>query len=344
MTTVRINYGPKLIAHLIQEGRLNEDFFLVDVGASCGLDTLWKVFGDHFRAIGFDPIVHEIDRLKAAETNPKIHYECAFVGRKEAERDRPTSTLETPWFPRTTAALYQEISKKDYAQEVFNQGQEIVHSDKSIDLDSFIKPDEYQAVDFLKIDTDGHDFAVLQGAENLLKEGGVLGLSVETNLQGYYDDQANTFSNVDQFLRQLGFTLFDLDIWRYSRSALPRTFYYDIPAQTQGGQAMWAEAVYFRDLSCPSYSDEWGFDASEQKILKLASLFELYGMPDCAVELLIAGSGQYPALSDPKFLDMLTPTLHGENYSYQQYVQIFRQQPEVFFPGYEKTCSEKRIA
>lgn len=53
---------------------------LVDVGCSGGLDPGWRIFGDRLAAVGFDPAVGEIQRLTAAEINPKVRYVNGFVG------------------------------------------------------------------------------------------------------------------------------------------------------------------------------------------------------------------------------------------------------------------------
>ena len=73
----------------------------------------------------------------------------------------------------------------------------------------------------------------------------MLGLGVEVQFHGPVSSEANLFSNVDRFLRGFGFGLFDLDVHRYSRGALPAEFVYDLPAQTTTGQVLWGEAIYF---------------------------------------------------------------------------------------------------
>jgi hypothetical protein len=43
-----------------QRGWLNGiEIFLLDVGASGGIDSFWDQFRPHFRAAGFDPLVNE---------------------------------------------------------------------------------------------------------------------------------------------------------------------------------------------------------------------------------------------------------------------------------------------
>lgn len=181
----------------------------------------------------------------------------------------------------------------DYVKERYNAGAEVVYSDRFLELDEFFEAAERDAVDFVKIDTDGSDYGVLLGAERLLGEGAVLGLSVEMQFHGPLHEHANLFSTIDRWLRARGFSLFDLDVYRYTRAALPGQFVYDIPAQTTNGQVVWGEAVYLRDLGDPEYERMWGREFDDPKIVKLACLFELFGLPDCAAELIL----NYPRLA-----------------------------------------------
>lgn len=58
----------------------NEDFSLVDVGCSGGIDSVWREFGERLAALGFDPSVEQVERLRKQETSSKIRYEAVFVG------------------------------------------------------------------------------------------------------------------------------------------------------------------------------------------------------------------------------------------------------------------------
>ena len=87
----------------------------------------------------------------------------------------------------------------------------------------------------------------------------MLGLAVEVQFHGTVGSDANLFSNVDRYLRGFGFGVFDLEVNRYSRDALPAEFTLDLPAQTVTGQVSWGEAIYFRDLGDPNYESMWDF-------------------------------------------------------------------------------------
>jgi len=66
-------------------------FFLLDVGCSGGIEEHWFAFGDRLRAIGFDPLIAEIDRLSSLNTDPGVVYEAAYVGCREYDRLFPPS-------------------------------------------------------------------------------------------------------------------------------------------------------------------------------------------------------------------------------------------------------------
>ncbi|MEK6233441.1 MAG: FkbM family methyltransferase [Planctomycetales bacterium] len=324
MTTRRMNCRPAFLGHILREQLLTHDFFLVDVGASGGIDPIWRKYGDRLKAVGFDPLIKEVDRLREQEGRGKVRYEAAFVGDHETEK-----APGAHWLHRTSAAAALELKRSDRRREVYNSGLELVFSDRRIELDQFFPRAEWDEIDFLKVDTDGHDFPVLLGAEGLLREGKTLGLCVEANFAGPDDERANVFANIDRFLRRAGFSLFDLDLRRYSRSSLPLPFVHDFPAETHDGQTMWAEAVYFRD---PADPQSGAAEFSEQKTLKLASLFELFGLPDCAAELLLACRDRFPPLSDPRLLNLLTPPLRGQRLSHADYLNAIRQKTKAFHP------------
>ena len=46
----------------------DDDFMLIDVGCSRGIDPAWRSFGGRLRAFGFDASLAEVRRLTEAET------------------------------------------------------------------------------------------------------------------------------------------------------------------------------------------------------------------------------------------------------------------------------------
>jgi len=312
-------------------------FFLLDVGCSGGIEQRWSIFGDALRAIGFDPLVAEVDRLNGANTQAGVSYVPAFVTAHDYERlfprqlrdDRIASKNDDP-FPRVSAVAAQSRAEVSYVQEIFNAGAPVVMSDRTLALDDAVDPSERSHVDFLKIDTDGHDIEAVLGADAIMAAGGVLGLKVEVQLHGALHPYANTFANIDRVLRERGFTLFDLSAYRYSRSHLPAPFVFDIAAQTTSGQVVWGDAIYFRDLGSLDYERMWTYAITPERVLKLACLFDLFDLPDCAAELLVnRGASLQPGLCD-ELLDLLAT---GEPGSYAKRVALFEHDFKAFYPS-----------
>lgn len=111
---------------------------------------------------------------------------------------------------------------------------------------------------------------------------------------------------------------------------MPRPSVYDIPAQTLRGQVSWGEALYLRDLGDPEYGSKWpGFEVTRQpsKLLKLAALFDLFNLQDCAVELLLQYAGVLEATSKVAVDEMLAamvPRVAGHLVSHAQFLDHCR--------------------
>lgn len=336
MTTQNVNPNPQLTRRLLQQTlpRL-EKFTLLDVGCSGGLHPLFHQFGDRLRAVGFDPLIPEVEKLNRENKNPHLAYEAVFVGTlryaelfPDAERAAARSSDFTA---RTSSLRAQKGSTENYQKEHFNSGQELKFAERKIALDDYCRGKDVGQVDFIKIDTDGHDYEVLLSAEGLLSNG-VLGVSVEAPFQGLVHPHANVFCNIDRFLREKGFTLCDLDTFRYARGALPLPFYYDIPAQTRGGALLWGEAVYFRDLADPDYEKKWGVPFWLNDVMVLACLYDLFGLPDCAAELIQRRPEAFDAELRRDYLNLLVPPMITGQLIYDEYVGVFDMHPELWYP------------
>lgn len=276
------------------------DLFVVDVGARGGIGKVWSAFGSRLRAVGFEPLVREVDSLNAQESRPKVRYEAAFVGCEDYGSLCPAEHRTIPFnpFARSSSVRAAACTGGAVASNGPSEDASPVYAGRTLMLDDYFGPDERARIDFLKVDTDGSDFAVLLGARELLRSG-ALGLKVEVQFQGAAHPYANTFANIDIYLRGHGFTLYDVQLFRYSRAALPRAFTSRLMASTVSGQVLSGHALYFRDIAHPDYGRHHPFTVTPERVLKLAALFDLFDLPDCAAELLVNRSG------DPALLDLL---------------------------------------
>jgi len=349
VTDLRILNRPRMTEYVVASDVLaKDDFILIDVGVSSGLDAHWRHFGKHLRAVGFDPWIDECRRLSDAEKNKNVSYVAALVG----------ITDQTHWFhqkvPGEPGRNHREYGPDRIAMDPFVRSSahkvgrasgrweqpSAAMSSTKVQIDTFIRSSDLPHVDFIKIDTDGDDFESLLGCEGIIDSHQVLGFCLESQFHGPVSDRTNTWANIDRFLRSKGFLLFDTSMHRYSRATLPAPFETRIAAQTRFGQLMWGDALYFRDSGAPGYADYWSIHLAPEKLLKLACMFEIHCLPDCAADLIVAHREVLDRIIDTRtLLDFLTPSLNGRQVTYDEYMHAFETRLEQFFPAGFKTGS-----
>lgn len=136
-------------------------------------------------------------------------------------------------------------------------------------------PDLGGRADFLKLDVQGYELAVLHGAEKALRD--VLVVHTEVEFVEMYEGQP-LFAEVDQFLRRAGF-IFHRFASVHGRPLKP-IYFMENPLKPIS-QQLWADAVYVRDL--------WelrGFTVPQ--LLRMALiLHEIYHAYDVAHHILV---------------------------------------------------------
>lgn len=324
-----------LTEELTRQGAFSgKPVIIADVGASGGVARYWRAFGPDWRGYGFEPLVQECARL-SGKADANVQYIPAFVTAPSTQDSSGAKPLITDLgYFRSSSVRAQELQRINYVRDVFNAGAEVQYANERLTLDGFFEQlGEPPA--FIKIDTDGHDFEVLQGAANLLESASLLGVLVEAPFHGdLRGEHVNVFANIDRFLRARGLVLFDLTTWRYSRACLPSKFVYEIPAQTERGQVLWGDALYFRDYGHPDAERLLGKAPQDNDLLKLACLFEIFSLDDCAAELLEKYRARLGnALGVDAGLDLVTPTVDGRRISYREFQRFFEEDPRHFYPS-----------
>lgn len=324
-----------LAAISLVPGLRKQVFVLADVGCSGGIDSKWRELENPLRVYGFDPLEGEIRRLTQCAKEGE-RYEAAFVVGSNTPRDDEGTVAS---FPLSSAAQVQEQMEQageSYRQKNFNSGLPLREATRSFTLDDYFTTAEKETPNFIKVDTDGFDFQVLQGASRILSSPECIGLQIESQFHGNpFDDESNTFSNIDRFLRQHGFTLYRLEPWNYSRRALPAPFVYDIPAQTKSGPVEWAEALYFKD-NWLRHRDAFDKTLSGGLPVQLIIALALHGFPDVIAQIISAARKTTDSSVLDNVLDRLVEGNSVGATTYEQYLQVFRQKPEAWFPSYAR--------
>jgi len=224
---------------------LVNDLVVVDVGARWGASERWRPFGPRVRVIGFDPDEKECARLTAEE--PDVTYVPLALGRK-AGRATLYRTVEP-----ACSSLYPPVDGladgRPALKVIRPDGEEIV---TITTLDDWLSGSPFDEVHVLKLDTQGSELGVLEGAERELANVRVLEIEVELN--PIYEGQP-LFGDVDRFLRTRGFVLWRLGhLAHYALSNVPvdtatirdRHFFDSqlVEIAGWGGQVFWGHAYY----------------------------------------------------------------------------------------------------
>ena len=244
---------------------------IVDVGAmSLGEESdpyarLMKAVP--FKVIGFEPVARECERLNLG-ARPGCSYLPYAVGDGTVqvfhECNVPmTSSLLEP--NEELLAMFHEL--RDVTRVVETRRVQTVRLDDV---------PEVKGADYLKLDVQGGELMVLQGATATLRD--ILVLHTEIEFLPMYRNQP-LFSEIDAFLRGQGLVLHKISGMKGATFKLPGI---DVELAGTVNQMMWGEAVYVRDFM--------KLDAlSAAALLKLAViLHENYGSCDLAAVVLDA--------------------------------------------------------
>jgi len=215
-------------------------------------------------------------------------------------------------------------------------------ADKSVVVPEYLQDLGIRSLDFVKIDVDGKDFEILHTFDRALRDMEVLGVGVEVRYWGSPEDTDGAFHNVDRFLKERGFELFNLTIRRYSASALPSRFAQRAPGATVRGRVHQGDAMYARDLGSGLY-DDFAKSLSAEKTLNLAVIFAIFDLPDCAAEIVEKFRSELgKRWNVDRMLDLLEAQserrLFAPKGAYRRHVEKFEQHPREFL-GTKNPCA-----
>ena len=318
------SFNPRFTKYLVENGILKDNPLVVaDVGARGGLEYHWVNYGNSIRFIGFEPDAEECEKLNNSllpQSNSKFYPVALY-------KDKGTHNFYEQISP-AACGLYRRDPK---IVDRFPAGELLkvtkISQVKTTDFDSFVKDYKIPDVDFIKVDAEGADFDIIQGALSQLKKS-VLGFSCEIHFQPWCMG-AKGFSELEQLVRPLGFKLYDINLYRFANKAFP-----SIDSVAPGGcgvadygQIIFGQAVFFRDAVAEIENKKLlQSDWDEIRILKAASLFEVFRLPDCAIELIdtafkrniISNSEK---INMEKFRDLIASGFLGRTTTHKQHLQ-----------------------
>ncbi len=216
--------------------------------------------------VGFEPDQEEYLKLCRQQRDRYRYFPVAVGGDSQVRQLHLTRNPECSSLLEPNFAFWGGF--KDCSPQIEILESREVHT---ISLDSYLPTVGIGHIDLLKLDTQGTELEILHGSESYLSTS-ILGLKVEVEFGPMYR-HAPSFSEVDTYVRQFGFMLFDLLRHRYRRQRYPREL-------DTRGQLLEGDAFYLKDYH---HLSERGMKV---ELCKLAIIAAYWGFHDYAFEII----------------------------------------------------------
>lgn len=177
---------------------------VIDAGARYGMHPTWREFSGSLRYFAFEPDKQEAERLRQQPQHPGFEVIDWGLTREEGERD-----LHITKHRGCCSFLKVDQESEWFTRYRPGEGDlESIVQVKTCSVDGFAKARRVQ-VDFLKVDTEGTELEVLEGAQDQLCSS-VMGVRVNVNFQPVYKNQP-LFQDIHTYLTTRDFFLLNID-------------------------------------------------------------------------------------------------------------------------------------
>lgn len=278
---------------LVETGALKE-FTVIDAGARGGVHPRWNALGPALRLFGFDLFPDAFEGLSDDESH---HYFLIALGEKDGEIEVVNKTFETMMYPGKP------------------EPGEVVEKVQVRKLDTLFKSGAIPTADFIKMDCEGFEHYVLDGAEEYFAASNLIGAEAESSFHPSFHNHRTQFVECQIPLVKQRLVVADIQMTRPSeksyierleKGAMPYLHNVRIPRTVN--------ALFLRDLRSERYSPaNYAFRAPEHKpsidtILKTVVVLEIHCLISAAAELVEQFKDDLaPAIDVEKALSLLVP-------------------------------------
>lgn len=245
-----------------------------DIGSRGGFQSDLYPLAFAVDAVGFEPDPVEYERLQLLPSGPWKSITFLPYG---VSNQTGSQTLYIPTDAQSASLLKHNsaIGKKFDKPQFF----EIVRTEnvRTLSLNDALKQTNFNFIDYLKIDIEGSELAVFKSSPEIMND--MLAVKTENSFIHFRNDQPLA-SEVDEFLRQIGFELMDITEpahWR-RHGYLIHPYYSSEKPPYSRAQIVQADYLYFRD------PDTLGEDIP--KLLKLSLISMALGYFDHALMIM----------------------------------------------------------
>jgi FkbM family methyltransferase len=286
---------PLFTEWVVAERFLFEPFVVIDVGCQGGEHPRWQYLGDLLDFHGFDAISEVIERLaRENQGRENRSYYNIGLGNEDSRRQL---------FVRADAFSSSFYGTDDGTQGTING---IDRGPREVDirkLDTLFIEKQIPRADYIKLDCEGFEPEILQGARDYFYNSGVICVTTETNFKTSPVYMKTHFQAINEILVQHRLLVFDLNFVRTPRAAYATALKQHpqaTPDPMQGepqlvvGQPTTFDFVFCRDFIAEKDHPHHFFDIGQSEtepsvdtIIKAMINFELHGLMDCAFELAV---------------------------------------------------------
>jgi len=239
--------------------------WIIDVGASGGIDPRWGKFTPYYNGILFEPDPREYHILKSKSKKNLIVINSALSNSDNTvdfhlcEKQQVSSV----YLPNIDfLSKFPDIERFDITEDI---------RIKTDTLNNQLKKHDIAEIDFIKIDTQGNELPILKGAVDYLDK--AIGLELEVEFVPLYEKQP-LFCEVNNFAKEYGFELFDIKRCYWKRKEHVNT-------GDQKGQLVFGDALYFKSPERILLMDK----ITQEKIIRSICAYLVYGYLDLAQTL-----------------------------------------------------------
>lgn len=182
---------------------IKDDFTIIDIGANVGLMTLqFAKLVPKGKVYSFEPTFYALERLKRnlslnAELAKHVTVINSFVSEKSSEN--PGIVAFSSW------KVNGERGANDHPVHLGTP--KAAEGVPAISLDDFAETNRLEKIDFIKIDTDGHEYEVFKGARKAIAK---YKPKIIFEIGLYVMDEKNiSFDFYFNYFRDLGYKLMD---------------------------------------------------------------------------------------------------------------------------------------
>lgn len=198
----------------IYKSKLNNSSIIFDIGANQGQSIeRFKNLFPNAQIHAFEPIQFEFQKLNEKYHNdPNIILNNLAVAEVSGERNfNITAKTGNSSFNKIKPnTKWLKVRSKQFNTSE-NEYIKKIESVKITTLDDYCKNNQINKIDLIKIDTQGYEDKILQGAKNILSDNIVSAIECEIMLDNVYEKYLN-FSDIEKYLLPNDFRLVGINM------------------------------------------------------------------------------------------------------------------------------------